>query len=435
MRFLAWMLLLFVACARLALAVPGNSLPRHGFLGTSIYVQNGIRIRTVYPDSAASRAGLRPGDIINSVNGTPLETPADYLKALHLPAGELLALVVMHDGQLKRYSLRLPPAPKERDPAVDTLYQAVSVDGTLRRVLVTVPHGKTEPFPVLMIVGGIGCYPIDNINPQDAYRNIAHDLGRRGIAVVRLEKSGIGDSQGAPCATVDFTTELHSYDVALTWMLKNPLFDSAHVFLLGHSIGGVIAPRIALHHRVAGIVAAETVGIDWFEYELINARRQLELSESDPTVVDASMNTSQRCIAALELDGRSYQSILRAHPECQQQLSIYPVSASYMRELAELNIGAPWSSLDIPVLAVYGRSDFITDEPDHQRIVDMVNQKHAGTARLTVIDNMDHYLTVVPTQRESLARAEKGAYGVYDHIFSTDIAEWICQSANTHCQK
>ena len=372
---------------------------------------------------------MHVGDKIESINGTQVTTVAEFLKAVHLPAGSRVSLGLVRGSSAQTVSVVLAPAPTEHDPAVDTRYLSVDVDGSLRRVLLTVPHGKTGPFPTLMIVGGIGCYSIDNINPQDAYRNLAHDLGRRGIAVLRLEKSGLGDSQGPPCSTVDFTSEMRSYEVTLAWLTHNPDVDASHIFLLGHSIGGVVVPRLAASQRVAGVIAADTVGINWYEYELINMRRQIALSGADPSTVDSLMKTFQRCVALLEINGAEYKDILRDHPDCATPLSIYPVPAAYMKEVADLNIGEPWTKLNVPVLAVYGRSDFITDESDHQRIVDMVNAGHPGSAQLEVIGNMDHYLTVVDSQKKSQDLASRQVFGPYNHAFSQDIGNWICLRA------
>jgi hypothetical protein len=62
----------------------------------------------------------------------------------------------------------LDAAPNETDAMVDTLYQTVVVDSSLRRTLLTVPRGVQDQRPAVLILGGIGCYSIDNAtDPQD----------------------------------------------------------------------------------------------------------------------------------------------------------------------------------------------------------------------------------------------------------------------------
>src|SRR5215469_4019085 len=83
---------------------------------------------------------------------------------------------------------------------VETLYQSIEIDGTLRRTLLTFPKNVQGRRPAVLVLGGIGCFSVDSAaDPQDSYMRLAHDLGRRGFVVMRLEKSGVGDSQGPPC--------------------------------------------------------------------------------------------------------------------------------------------------------------------------------------------------------------------------------------------
>jgi uncharacterized protein len=402
-------------------------LPRSGSLGASLAIQNGrVVIAAVLPSSSAAQAGLRPSDALLRIDGAPVTSTQDVISQMHRAAGTVVRLVIARGEKQLTIPVTLLATPAETDAQVTTLYLAVSVDGTLRRILLDVPKGQTGPLPALMLIGGIGCYPIDTANPEDPYRNVARDVSRRGFVTLRLEKSGIRDSQGPACRDVDFKAELHSYDVALKWLLRSPLVDPSRVYVLGHSIGGVIAPRLAISNSVAGVIVADTVGINWFEYELINERRQLALAGETPAQVDTDMKVKETCTRWLEIDKMSYEAILARRPDCKQFLDVYPVSASYMQEVAALNIAAPWSQVRVPVLAIYGRSDFITDEAGHRTIVNIVNRAKPGLATLLTISNMDHYLVVSPSQQSSFDRATRNPMGTYDRKFSDAIIEWLC---------
>jgi len=55
--------------------------------------------------------------------------------------------------------------PLETNPDFDVIYDAVSTDTGLRRVIVTVPHtGPEGTHPALLLIGGIGNYSIDKPN-------------------------------------------------------------------------------------------------------------------------------------------------------------------------------------------------------------------------------------------------------------------------------
>jgi pimeloyl-ACP methyl ester carboxylesterase len=405
-----------------------DPLPRAGSLGAPLSMQDGhVIIAAVLPSSSAQQAGLRPGDFLLRIDGARVRTTLDAITLLHRPAGVIVICVVQRNGAELTIPIKLLATPRETGPHVATLYSSVLVDGTLRRILVDVPRRKTGRLPALMLVGGIGCYPIDTANPSDPYRNISRDISARGFVTLRLEKSGMRDSQGPPCKTVDFATEMHSYDVALNWLLHSSLVDAAHVYLLGHSIGGIIVPQLVMHNRrVAGVIVADTVGINWFEYELINERRQLALAGESDQEIDKDLKVKEVCTHWLEIDRRSYESILSQRPDCKQFLDVYPVPASYMQQVAALNIAESWHHVRKPVLVIYGLSDFITDEDDHKRIVGIVNKTQPGDASLVTIADMDHYLVVSPSQQASFDRAARNPLGTYNRQFSESIIRWLC---------
>jgi uncharacterized protein len=408
----------------------GDALPRRGSLGAAVALSGGaVVITRVLPDSAALSAGLQTGDAIVSVDGKPIATVAAFLTAMRRPAGSAVVLTVARSGSDVTKSIVLSAAAKETDPAVATIYDSIAVDGSLRRVLLTLPLGASGRLPAVLFAGGIGCYSIDNaFDVAEPYRNLAHDLSRRGFVTLRVEKSGIGDSSGPPCSTVDFATEYDGYASALAALRDDPHVDPARIFIFGHSIGGLIAPRLALGGGVAGVVVADTVGIDWFTYEMINERRQAVLAGMDPAHVDADAATKEFCMHEVLIAKKTSVAASSENRDC--RVPAYPASDAYMQQVAALDIAEPWQKIEVPVLAIYGKSDFITSQDDHQRIVAIVNASHPGTASLVTVADMDHYLAVSPTQAASFARATGGHQeGVYDTGLSAAVTGWLCAHA------
>src|SRR6185312_10039645 len=116
-------------------------------------------------------------------------------------------------------------------------------------------------------------------------------------------------------------------------------------------------------------------------------------------------------------------------PQCPQLVSM-PASQDYMHQLTDVNVARIWTSFNAPALVIYGTSDFVTDEADHRRLVDLVNGAHAGNAQLVVLPGMDHFLTHAATQADSWQRSHTGdAIGEYFADFSTTIGNWICARA------
>jgi uncharacterized protein len=201
--------------------------------------------------------------------------------------------------------------------------------------------------------------------------------------------------------------------------------DPEHVFLFGHSIGTVIGPQLARETPVAGIIAADGVARNWFEYELLNLRRQAELGGDSPSAVDATLRLKEVCMHRLLIERKSEAEIERDMPECSSH-DRYPVAAAYLQQVAAVNMGELWTRVSVPVLAIYGTGDFVTSEEDHRRIVAIVNANHPGTAILHTIDGMDHYLTTAGTPRAAYdLRVVNHKEAPYDKRFSTEISTWI----------
>jgi alpha-beta hydrolase superfamily lysophospholipase len=410
------------------IVAPSPTLPRHAVFGAAVAASNGsVRVTAVIAGSSAARAGVATGDTIRAIGGTPVASVAQFLMAVHdLRAGERVTVeIVRNGGPLQRVAAPAA-ALDELDAGLVTQYGSVAVDDSLRRTLVTTPAQLKSAAPAVLLIGGIGCYSVDvAANPQDPYLNLTHDLARAGFITMRIEKSGVGDSQGPPCRAVDFDAEVRGYVAALTSLQHNPQVDRARIYLLGHSIGTIIAPRLALSNRVAGVVVLEAVGRDWPEYEIRNLRRDLELDAEPASAVDEALVEKAQCMQRLFYENQSEAEIERTMPSCREHNGIYPVSADYMRQVARINVIEPWAHLGLPVLVVYGTSDFETEQADHERIVAVVNAAHPQTATLQVIPAMSHGLGHAASPKVAETDDETRTAERYDAQVSDIVIAWL----------
>lgn len=122
----------------------------------------------------------------------------------------------------------------------------------------TLPVGS-GPFPAVVLVHGSGPNDRDEtIGPNKPFKDVALGLSSRGIAVLRYDKrtrthrSRIGRIVGK--LTVD--EEVIDDAVAAIQFLKTwSEISSKRIFLLGHSLGGYLAPRIAFRvPDLAGVI-------------------------------------------------------------------------------------------------------------------------------------------------------------------------------------
>jgi dienelactone hydrolase len=114
----------------------------------------------------------------------------------------------------------------------------------------TLPKGasRTHPVPAIVTITGSGLEDRDEAIPlfkgYRPFRQVADTLGRRGIAVLRMDDRGFGESggDGGKATTADFAQDIRA---GLAYLRTRPEIDGTRLGLVGHSEGGIIAPLVA----------------------------------------------------------------------------------------------------------------------------------------------------------------------------------------------
>jgi len=130
------------------------------------------------------------------------------------------------------------------NPAAEDVWLA----GTL-----TLPAGD-GPFPAAILISGSGPQDRDEtVWTHRPFAVLADHLTRQGIAVLRYDDRGYGESTGdfAAGTSMDFATDA---EAALAWLETHPEIDRSAIGLIGHSEGGLIAPVIAARNESVGFV-------------------------------------------------------------------------------------------------------------------------------------------------------------------------------------
>ncbi|MES3034607.1 MAG: alpha/beta fold hydrolase [Gemmatimonadota bacterium] len=140
--------------------------------------------------------------------------------------------------------------------------ESVTVPTTVGHTLggtFTRPTGVTTRLPVVISISGSGPQDRDeyiSLVPKGyrLFRQVADTLGRRGVAMLRLDDRGVGESTGsfATATSRDFASDVRA---AMAYLRTRADVDPLRIFLVGHSEGGMIAPLVALDEpTLAGIV-------------------------------------------------------------------------------------------------------------------------------------------------------------------------------------
>jgi fermentation-respiration switch protein FrsA (DUF1100 family) len=136
-----------------------------------------------------------------------------------------------------------PGAPYEARDVVVPTPMGHTLAGTL-----TMPTGRRGRVPAVITISGSGPQERDERLPgvvgYAPFAQLADTLGRRGIAVLRLDDRGVGQSRGSfgGATSADFADDVRA---AIAWLRAQPEVDASRIALVGHSEGGLIAPMVA----------------------------------------------------------------------------------------------------------------------------------------------------------------------------------------------
>ena len=265
-----------------------------------------------------------------------------------------------------------PPAPPSRpqEPAPPFPYASEEVafeGGAGARVVgtLTVPDGP-GPHPGVVLIQGSGANDRDySLGGHRPFLVLADHLARHGVATLRYDERGAGASDADPlAATLD--DEGQDAAAALLHLQAHPAVDADRVGIVGHSMGGVLAPYV--HDRLtraAFLVLLAPPGADLAEVLLGQGDRmataagvpeaQVRADRAAWTAVfDAARAETDSLTAAAQMaaalgglgfDGGELEARVRAH------------AAPVFRDLLRYDPAPALARVDVPVLLVYGTND------------------------------------------------------------------------------
>lgn len=336
----------------------------------------GLFVRDVQLGSPAQRAGARSGDRLLAICGHALNDMATARALLRgLPATAPFELTVERDGAPFTLHGTVRAMPVEQHVAGRIVLDEVTVGQIRLRAIALVPD-SAGPHPTLYYLPGAHWaseeYPFDVEQPVPA---LLGTLAAHGIASLRVERSGMGDSEGPPCNAVDFEHELAGYRAGLTLLTRAPWCDRSRVLLWGHSLGAMVAPLLseALPSELTlrGVLTFGASAIPIAD-GLVGALERY--AERQPP----QSNTLERQSALLREiveGGKTPAQALREHPDWRDVVpehftdtTIYRRNVAFYHQLQRQPLTQAWSKVNAPVLALHGARDWICSLPDSQRI-------------------------------------------------------------------
>jgi len=402
---------------------------------------SGALVRRVEAGSRAERAGLRAGDRILSLNATALTDADAFWPAFRAIRGgdSVRAGVrrVRESGVGGTTELRfvVDSVPHERILGTTVTYGAIRTSRGYRvRTVVTRPaDARSGRLPAILFIPWLSCDVLEKPDPgTDGFAHMIRDVAAgSGMLFMRVEKPGVGDSEGPDCRFAGLDEELAAYRSALAALRARADVDTTRIVLLGGSIGGALAPILAAEspQGIVGVVAVGGFTRTWYEHMLDIERRRLTSSGRSPAAVNAAMRGLARLYTEYLVDRRTPAEVIAVNPALRnlwddEPRHQYGRPAAYYHAVQDLDVEGAWATLaarGIPSLVVWGEYDWIMGRAEAERAVEIVNAARPGLATLSILPKTGHGLMTFASQAAAFA----GESPKYDGQPGRVVTHWL----------
>jgi pimeloyl-ACP methyl ester carboxylesterase len=316
--------------------------------------------------------------------------------------------------QLNRPQEPKPPFPyDEREVTYENKGAGVTLAGTL-----TLPR-TGGPFPVVLLITGSGAQNRnEELMGHKPFLVLADYLTRRGIAVLRVDDRGVGQSTGQfkTATSLDFLGDVLA-GVAYLKTVKE--IDPRHIGLIGHSEGGMIAPLAAVKSPdVAFIVLMAGPGIPGdqllaLQQALIEKAQGMndEIISKNSKIQEQVLAVAKSSLDSAAAAAKIHQIIKDGIAQMTEEEKKQPAYAPEMVEVSVQQVLSPWfryfmtydprptlEKVKCPVLAINGEKDLQVPPKQNLSAIEKYLKK-AGNKDFTVkeLPGLNHLFQTATT--------------------------------------
>ena len=310
------------------------------------------------------------------------------------------------------YIPKNPPAPQSTDKWEEI---AVKVGKMELPGMLTLPKGVQKP-PVAILIQGSGASDMNEAlgtAPNRPFEDLAHGLAEQGVATLRYNKSTY-QYKAAGGDTIEY--EVLDDAVAAVKMLCNDnRVDADRIYLLGHSLGGMMAPKItADNSEIKGFISMAGTLRSIQDISLDQNKAAIEaaasLTEQQKKELFAQVEAEVEKTKTLDDGGTGY---------------IMGLPKNYWKSLNAIRSIDIVKGLNVPMLILQGGADFQI-YPDKDYKLWQTTLEGRSNATFKLYDGLSHLF--MPNQISANGAPDSSVYNAPNHVdlqVITDIAAWI----------
>ena len=323
---------------------------------------------------------------------------------------------------------------KAEDVAFPNQNANITLSGTL-----TLPPGE-GPFPAAVLLSGSGPHDRDEtIAGHHPFLILADHLTRKGIAVLRFDKRGVGKSTGnyAEATTGDFANDA---EAALAYLKTRKEIDAKKIGLIGHSEGGMIAPMLAARSNdVAWIILLAGPGLKGEDTLLLQSEMILRAAGVNDTQIAKTRDFNKQTYALVrqerdpakletKVNGLVQSSGLSASiPPTALQAQIRMIVSPWFRYFLDYDPVPALQKTMCPVLALNGEMDLqVPAKENLSKIQKALQDGGNKDFQTTELPGMNHLFQHCPTGSPT-------EYGAIEETISPEalntISAWVLKHA------
>ncbi|PQJ26779.1 hypothetical protein BSZ35_17745 [Salinibacter sp. 10B] len=270
---------------------------------------------------------------------------------------------------------------------------------------------KEGPHPAVVLLQGSG----DN-GRDYAYRGhkfflvLADHLTRHGIAVLRYDLRGVDESEGrlSGASLEDLARDAAS---ALRFLKERPSIEAGSVGLVGHSMGGMIAPWIHDQFQDAAFLAL-LAPLSLPGHQVLSQQRAriADVAGASPAEVDSIRKQSRWIFEILRSDRDSADVASQLRPIFRNggaqndrlQLKVEANTSPWFRDFARYDPRPALRQVEVPILVLFGGEDLLV--PPQQNAAPMraaLADSRSNRVSVRVLEGLNHRMQPTKTERAS----------------------------------
>lgn len=375
----------------------------------------GATIVEINPGSPLAKAGFLPNDIIINVDGSAINDGEVWSDVSYgLRGNRPTKIVALRNSKAIEALVQFNPLEREKHKGLETYYEeATSTYGITQRVIITKPK-KRGKQPAVVLIGGLSCSSIETYSGRRGSnwgQTIKDLVEKSGMVVMRIEKPGVGDSDG-DCSTADFLMDLEGYRAAIKSLKSKPYVDSAKIVVYGSSMGSALAPLLTNEFNLAGVISDGTFFKTWYEHMLEIERRILQFKGNSESQILEQMNQYYIPLYyGMLIQKKTYQEVVNEYPALKAynyhgSAHMYGRPVAYYQQLQDYDLAGAWEKVKVPIRILRGTNDWIMSSFDNKMILEVLKRNGHQDYLLHEYPGLDHWNTIHESPKDSFEGKE-----------------------------